>query len=66
MEKLHDYQGWTGRYHEVRDTVKSRYTQWVANKREFNFREFIRRLQNSTYNSTDFAHLYRYVPHSFI
>jgi solute carrier family 45, member 1/2/4 len=27
-EKLHDYQGWGGRLHEVRDNVKNKYSTW--------------------------------------
>ena len=26
MEKLHEYQGWGGRFHEWRDSVKERFT----------------------------------------
>lgn len=28
MEKLHEYQGWGGRFHEWRDDIRDRYTNW--------------------------------------
>lgn len=28
MEKLHDYQGWTGRVHEIRDSLRTKYEEW--------------------------------------
>lgn len=28
MEKLHSYQGWSGRYHEWRENLRVRYANW--------------------------------------
>lgn len=28
VDKLHEYQGFSGRFHEMRDNVKSQYTSW--------------------------------------
>ena len=28
MEKLHEYQGWTGRFHSWRDNARLKYSSW--------------------------------------
>ncbi|XP_039432327.1 proton-associated sugar transporter A [Culex pipiens pallens] len=28
MDKLHDYQGWTGRFHEIKERVRARHAAW--------------------------------------
>lgn len=66
MEKLHEYQGWTGRFHEWRDGVRQKFGNWKEENRDQNFvdiaKDYARKLstaegKNDTDN--DYSHIYR-------
>lgn len=74
MEKLHDYQGWTGRFHEFKEGLRAKRDAW----REQRSGGFIQYLRDSITpsnqrqdnidsnapwgeNTVDFSHIYRYV-----
>ncbi|KAH8379371.1 hypothetical protein KR009_004449 [Drosophila setifemur] len=64
MEKLHDYQGATGRLHQWRDNLKEMYT----NFKEDSSTNFVERSKNAVLsqlkgnesNSKDYSHIFRY------
>jgi hypothetical protein len=70
-EKLHEYQGWGGRYHEFRDNIKTKYSTW----REANPESGVDLLKKKARDLTvppnertdgmgqgaDYSHLYRLV-----
>jgi solute carrier family 45 protein 1/2/4 len=69
MEKLHDYQGWTGRFHEWRDGLKERYQNWrQGNTRNFStvVQDTVHKAQQSYVDrhtaaaNEDYSHIYRY------
>lgn len=45
MDKLHSYQGMTGRIHEVRDDLRTNYTNW----RDQHPGSFIQLVKNAVY-----------------
>lgn len=67
MEKLHSYQGWTGRFHEWRDGLRERF----ANYKETSITETLIELvkngiraddpENRSANNEDYSHIYRLV-----
>lgn len=63
MEKLHLYQGWIGRFHEWRDSVRTKYSFWRENHPE-SLMDFIknsmhRKQENCNEIETDYSHIYR-------
>ena len=63
MEKLHEYQGCTGRLHQWRDSLK----EWFSNFREQNPSNIIDlakttaadQLKGNTSANQDYSHIYR-------
>lgn len=61
MDKLHSYQGWIGRFHEWRESVRERFTNW----RQENPETVIELLKKKVYDesancsSSDYSHIYR-------
>lgn len=35
VDKLHDYQGPAGRFHTIRDNIKTKFANWRENHRDF-------------------------------
>lgn len=66
MEKLHEYQGWTGRFHEWRDGIREKYTNW-RNENPGNVIELIKKATADAVRSdddqNDYSHIYRFVFH---
>lgn len=74
MDKLHDYQGWTGRFHEFKEGLRAKHAAW-REQRTGGFTQYIRdsirapnpRQDNIDTNApwgesnVDFSHIYRYV-----
>lgn len=64
MEKLHTYQGWGGRIHELRDTIRERYTNWREEHPE-TVLELIKkggRTASETQQTDEYSHIYRFLP----
>lgn len=66
MEKLHDYQGWGGRFHEFRDNTKARFENWREEHPESMLELFKNTIhkhtsQNADSNAldVDYSHVYR-------
>lgn len=63
MDKLHSYQGWLGRFHEWRESLREQYTSW----REENPQTVIELLQKKVYgepsesSDEDYSHIYRFL-----
>lgn len=63
MEKLYAYQGWIGRIHEWRESLRERYHNW----RQENPETVIELLQNQVYgeptehSDADYSHVYRFL-----
>lgn len=73
-EKLHEYQGWGGRFHEWRDGVKTKYSEWRETNQQQNVVELLLRKvaptaggqdgstsQGGGFNEKDYSHIYRSV-----
>ncbi|XP_058445608.1 proton-associated sugar transporter A-like [Malaya genurostris] len=72
MEKLHDYQGLTGRFHEWKDTIRAKHAEW-REERSAGLAQYIRNIikppnqQQANLNPdaqwnegiVDFSHIYR-------
>lgn len=66
MDKLHSYQGWSGRCHEWKDDVKSKYSNWKEEHPE-NVLELVKNkikrqpgMENGHNNTeNDYSHVYR-------
>lgn len=41
VDKLHEYQGFSGRLHEMRDNVKSQYTSWREENQQQNLLQLL-------------------------
>lgn len=66
MEKLQEYQGWGGRYHEWRDNVRLRYSNWREEHPETvielvkrNLREQASGTPGAPGGADDYGHIYR-------
>jgi solute carrier family 45 protein 1/2/4 len=64
MDKLHSYQGWTGRFHEWRDNTRRRYTNWREENGDQNLVEmaksYARKMSTvETKTDGDYSHIYR-------
>jgi solute carrier family 45 protein 1/2/4 len=65
MEKLHSYQGWSGRVHEVRDGIKSKISTWKESHEGENIvdmtKNYARKISTgkSDKGRDDFSHIYR-------
>lgn len=66
MEKLHEYQGFSGRLHEWRDGIKERYGNWKEKNRDQNFveiaKDYARKLSTGegiSGKGDDYSHIYR-------
>lgn len=66
MEKLQAYQGWGGRYHEWRDNVRLRYSNWREEHPETlielvkrNVRDQMTPGPGAGAANDDFSHIYR-------
>lgn len=63
MEKLHSYQGWTGRFHEWRDSIRQKYSTWKESHPETGIeliKKVIKREDNRSINTeNDYSHVYR-------
>ncbi|KAG5666200.1 hypothetical protein PVAND_017617 [Polypedilum vanderplanki] len=65
MEKLHSYQGWSGRVHEIRDNVKAKISSWRENHEGDNIvdlsKDYARKISKgqSETGKDDFSHIYR-------
>lgn len=63
MDKLHSYQGWIGRFHEWRESLREQYTLW----REENPQTVIELLQKKVYgepsesSDEDYSHICRFL-----
>lgn len=63
MEKLRSYQGWIGQFHEWRESIRERFSNW----RQENPGTVIESLKkqvlskSTTDDSTDYSHIYRKV-----
>lgn len=76
MDKLHDYQGWTGRFHEIKERVRARHAAWRETRGGGGgagaggtgsglgayLRESIRtpNQRQDAEGNVDFSHIYRY------
>lgn len=61
MEKLHSYQGWIGRFHELRESFRERFTNWRQENPE-TFIELVKKKiydESSNRNEDDYSHLHR-------
>lgn len=67
MEKLHSYQGWSGRIHEIRDDIKAKISGWRESHEGENIvdltKNYARKVAtgHGDKRSDDFSHIYRYV-----
>lgn len=66
MEKLHSYQGWSGRIHGIRDEIKSKVSNWKEEHEGENIvdltKNYARKISTGRQdNSNDFSHIYRLV-----
>lgn len=62
MEKLHSYQGWSGRVHEVRDDIKAKITNWKESHAGENIVDLTKNYAGkSETRSDDYSHIYRLV-----
>lgn len=67
MEKLHSYQGWTGRFHEWRDSLRERYASYKEQPIKETLIELVKNgiraddSENRTDNEEDYSHVYRFV-----
>lgn len=67
MEKLHSYQGWTGRFHEWRDSLR----EWYGNCKDKPIKDTLIELvkngiraddaENGSPATQDYSHVYRLV-----
>lgn len=63
MEKLHSYQGWIGRFHELRQSFRERFSNW----RQDNPDTLIELVKKKIYDESsdrrdaDYSHLYRFL-----
>lgn len=63
MEKLHDYQGLTGRFHQWKDNIKESYNEFRS-ERPTNIVEIVksavnRQLKGNASANNDFSHVFR-------
>lgn len=69
MEKLHSYQGWSGRIHGIRDEIKSKVSNWKEEHEGENIvdltKNYARKISTGRGDnrSDDFSHIYRLVLH---
>lgn len=65
MEKLHSYQGFSGRFHEWRDDLKAKYANWREDHEGENLVDLTKSLaRNSAQggdDKEDYSHIYRSV-----
>lgn len=69
MDKLHSYQGFSGRFHEWRDELKAKYANWREDHEGENLVDLSKALaRNAAGNSAqggndkeDYSHIYRSV-----
>lgn len=61
MEKLHSYQGWIGRFHEWRQSVGERFTNWRQENPETVIELLKKQVANRTTEreNADYSHVYR-------
>lgn len=65
MEKLHSYQGWSGRVHEIRDDIKSKIATWKESHEGENIVDLTKNYAKnkatgrSDKGRDDFSHIYR-------
>lgn len=65
MEKLHSYQGWSGRVHEVRDDIKSKISTWKETHEGENIvdltKNYAKKVSTGRRDKArdDFSHIYR-------
>jgi solute carrier family 45 protein 1/2/4 len=67
MEKLHSYQGFSGRVHEIRDNFKAKISSWRENHEGDNIvdlsKDYARKISTGKSDGggrDDFSHIYRY------
>lgn len=68
MEKLHSYQGWSGRIHEMRDDIRTKISTWRESHEGDNIvdltKNYARKISTGRHESgkdDDFSHIYRSV-----
>lgn len=67
MEKLHEYQGWSGRFHQWREEVKERSSNIRSNS-SGNILDIVKnaveqQMKGNITTDQDFSHIYRYLVH---
>lgn len=64
MEKLHEYQGWGGRFHEWRDTIREKCVNW-RDEHPGNVIEIVKKAVadavKSDEDQNDYSHIHRFV-----
>lgn len=69
MEKLHSYQGWMGRFHEWRQAIGERFTNWRQENPETVLELIKKQVQAKSADSqdnSDYSHIYRSLYHIYI
>lgn len=61
MEKLHSYQGWTGRLHEWRDSLRERYANYKDTPISESIMELARNMVKTDNSQDDYSHICRFV-----
>lgn len=63
MDKLHSYQGFSGRFHEWRDDLKARYANWREDHEDESLVDLTKNLARgaSQGDKDDYSHIYRSV-----
>lgn len=61
MEKLHSYQGFSGRLHEWRDDIKAKFARFREDHEGENLVDFARKAasQGGQGEKEDYSHIYR-------
>lgn len=60
MDKLHEYQGWAGRFHEWQDQLRERYNNWRQENPETGIELIKKTIQNQSNDASDYSHVHRY------
>lgn len=64
MEKLHEYQGWGGRIHEWRDSIREKFSNW-RDEHPGTVIEMVKKATadavRSDQDQNDYSHIYRFV-----
>lgn len=59
MDKLHSYQGFSGRLHEWRDDLKAKFSSWREDREGDNLTKQLGQGGKGSAEEADYSHIYR-------